>query len=459
MPDVSVARGRAMTEVSRSVEVARAITSAPERGVIFRRPGRITGDAARNSGGDVVTLAGSLASGRSIRIDWESRTVRVAGGVPIGVLLIELLRHGWCPASTPDDLGLTVGGAIACCAFGNDHPATGAFVDQVLSFDLVDGDGNRRTCEPAESTADHFWASAGGLGLTGVITGATLRIVPVSSAWLSTESTKCLDLDAVLSSMTDASSSAAGDRPGRPRYLWARLDPTVGGAHLGRGVVTSGEHTPVADLPTARQSSALDFDPDLTPGPAGSADHLTGGRWRRLIRRGTVRATHDLWFRSTPALTHGLMSLADSLTTTGGLTPGAARNGSSEVIEHEFALPDGAHQVIALALETCLTEGIPVTRAILRRFGVGNRGPLALPDTGWALRLRLTAAFDTGRVLDAIDEAVTEAGGRVNLALDRRMSPTLLPAMYPGVDRWRRARRELDPAGRLCSDLARRLEL
>jgi len=459
VPEVSVARGRATTEVSRSVEVARVVTSAPERGVIFRRSGAIAGDAARNSGGEAVTLAGSLASGRSIRIDWESRTVRVSGGVPIGVLLAELLRHGWCPASTPDDLGLTVSGAVACCAFGNDHPATGAFADQVLSFDLIDGDGNRRTCEPEGPTADHFWASVGGLGLTGVITRATLRIVPVSSAWLSTESAKCPDLEQVLSSMTEASSTPAGHVPGRPRYLWARLDPTVGGAQLGRGVVTTGEHTPVAALPTARQASALDFDPDLAPSPAGSADHLTGGRWRRLIRRGTVRAAHDLWFRSTPTRTDGLLSLADSLTTTGGLAPTATHDGRSEVIEHELVMPDDAHRVIAFALETCLTEGVPVSRAILRRLGIGNRGPLALPDKGWALRLRLTTTFDTGRVLDAIDEAAVDAGGRVSLALDRRMNPGLLPAMYPEIDRWRRTRRELDPAGHLCSDLARRLSL
>ncbi|MDP2622575.1 MAG: FAD-binding protein, partial [Actinomycetota bacterium] len=445
-------RRRPETEVTRPAEVRQALTSAPDRGVIFRRgSGPLAGDAARNTGGVALSLAGPLASGRSIRIDWESCIARAAGGVPLRTLIAELLRHGWCPASTPDDLGLTLGGSIASCAFGNGHHASGSLADQVVSFELVDGEGRLRTCEPTGDTAEHFWATVGGLGLTGAITAATIRIVPVTSAWLTTESTKCTDLDAVLATMASAAGRAGtGSRaasPGsvRPGYLWARLDPTATGSQLGRGVVTSGRPASVTELPAARQQSALDFETDQAPGASGSAVQLTSGRWRRFLPQRVVRASHDLWFRSTPAHMEGsLLSLAGALTGTGGMAAPVDSRKPDDVIEHEFAVPDCGHGALSAALAMCAAEDIPVTRAIVRRLGTRNRAPLGLPGPGWALRLRLPATDDTGRVLDAIDEVAANSGGRTHLAMDRRMNPDLLATMYPGVDEWRQRRSELD---------------
>ena len=62
-------------------------------------------------------------------------------------------------------------------------------------------------------------------------------------------------------------------------------------------------------------------------------------------------------------------------------------------------------------------------------------------------------------MLRQIDHLVSDAGGRVYLAKDSRLDPSVLPTMYPRLDEWRRRRDEADPDGIMTSDLDRRLNL
>jgi hypothetical protein len=63
------------------------------------------------------------------------------------------------------------------------------------------------------------------------------------------------------------------------------------------------------------------------------------------------------------------------------------------------------------------------------------------------------------KVLDALDEQVVAAGGRVYLAKDSRLSAATFRRMYPRLGEFLAMRRKVDPNGIFNSDLARRLEL
>jgi decaprenylphospho-beta-D-ribofuranose 2-oxidase len=129
-------------------------------------------------------------------------------------------------------------------------------------------------------------------------------------------------------------------------------------------------------------------------------------------------------------------------------------------LQYQFAVPFAASDVVRLAIERLSGAGIGTCLAVLKRFGPGNAGPLSFPTEGWTLALDMPVGRrDLGGLLDDLDVAVAESGGRVYLAKDSRMQPSVLGAMYPRLEEWRAVRRGVDPAGVLISDLARRLDL
>lgn len=429
-----------LRRASSAQDVQRLLTAAPERGAIARGCGRSYGDAAQRAGGLVVD---ALGLDRVESVDVEARTATVGAGVSLHTLVRRTLPLGLFPAVTPGTEMVSVGGALACDVHGKNHHVDGAFSAHVESFELVTPTGDVLRVDP-ESTPDVFQATAGGLGLTGVATRATVRLVAVDTAWVAVDTERAVDLD-------DAFARFAGDDGYRYSVAW--IDCLARGRHLGRSVLMRGNHAEPAMLPPARRRRPLELvTRPSVPAPAW----VPSG----LVNRATVALFNELYFRRA-ALASGrrLVSVPAFFHPLDAVRHWNRLYGARGFVQYQFVVPYGAEETIRRAIELLGAAGCPSFLGVLKRMGA-EHGLLSFPMPGWTLALDVPAAVEgLGSLLDGLDELVAASGGRVYLAKDARLQPELLETMYPRLTEWREIQARLDPHGVMQSDLCRRLGL
>ncbi|HVA08619.1 MAG TPA: FAD-binding oxidoreductase [Acidimicrobiales bacterium] len=412
----------------------------PSSAVIARGLGRSYGDAAQCAGGVVINTARFSTIGP---IDITG-TVEVGAGVSLDDLISVSLPAGWLIAVTPGTRQVTVGGAIAADVHGKNHHCDGSFCSYVTSLTLVTPAGTHTVS--AESDPELFWATAGGMGLTGVIVKATLQLKPVETAWLEVDTERFDDLDATMTAMRDTDDGY--------RYSVAWLDCTRRGTHLGRSVVTWGNHAPKDALSPGMHEHAL-----KPPGkPRLRVPFMPPGG---PVNPVTMRVFNEMWFRKAPRIRRrSLESLSSFFHPLDAVADWNLLYGKGGFVQHQLVVPQQHADVIGTAVGMMAESGIPSSMAVLKRFGPGDPGPLSFPIEGWTLALDFPAKLPgLPDLLDRLDVLVADAGGRIYLAKDSRLRPELLHTMYPRLGDLEAVRDRVDPDRVLQSDLSRRLDI
>ncbi|MFI9613019.1 FAD-binding oxidoreductase [Streptomyces sp. NPDC052023] len=433
-------------------EAVDAVRGCGARGGIPRGLGRAYGDAAQNAGGTVLGMTG-LA--RIHAIDAAGGTVLCDAGVSLHHLAQVLLPLGWFVPVTPGTGHVTVGGAIGADVHGRNHPTAGSFTRHVPSLELLTADGE--ICSVGQGTP-LFDATAGGMGLTGVVLTATLRLQPVQTAWMTVDTERAGDLDDLLARMT-----ATGRR--RP-YSVAWIDLLARGAATGRGVLTRAEHAPPEALRVGTRARRTPLAPRPTLPPAAPSlaaldlvapDLVPEG----LMSHRTVGLFNELWFRAAPRARTGRLRRASAFFhPLDGVPQWNRIYGRGGFVHYQFVVGDGQEDALCRIVRRTAARRFPSLVAVLKRFGDASAGWLSFPVPGWTLALDIPAGLPgLAAFLDGLDEEVAAAGGRVCLAEDSRLRPDLLTAMYPKLADFRALRAELDPRGVFASDLSRRLGL
>lgn len=408
--------------------------------ILGRGLGRSYADQATNAGGTVAVTTALDEIGPVA----QDGTVTVEAGVSIEALLTAVVPQGWFVPVSPGTRFVTVGGAIAADIHGKNHHVDGTFAAHVVSLDLVVGDGTTVTCGP-DQDPELFWATAGGMGLTGIITRATVRLAAIESSRLLVDTSRMTEVDPLLDAM------AAADDHAPFSVAWVDLMP---GSNRGRSILTTARFARLAELDAKAARDPLAYRPTQV---LRTPPMLPGG----LLRTSTVRAFNEAWFRMAPASRRDeLQSITRYFHPLDGVADWNRIYGPSGFLQWQMVVPDGAEAALRHCIDALATSAVPCFLAVLKRFGPANPGPLSFPLQGWTLAADMPAGFPgLADQLDRLDRVVAEAGGRIYLAKDGRLDPHLVPEMYPRIDEWRAVRERVDPQRRFRSDLDRRLGL
>jgi len=420
-----------------------ALTAAGERGVISRGLGRSYGAAAQNAGGQVLLMAGSPI-GSTMELDETTGVLTAPAGMSLDDILKESVPRGWFVPVTPGTRFVTVGGAIGSDIHGKNHHFDGSFGQHVLSLRLMLASGEVVVLSPTEKP-QWFWATVGGMGLTGVVLDARIQMLRIETSRVRVETERLADFDSVVAAM----SSDGEDDSYRYSVSWVDLVAT--GKSMGRGVLTRGDHAKASEV---KAGDALAYDPKV---------RLAAPGWvpNQLLNKMSIKAFNEVWYRKAPARRHvGIESIPAFFHPLDGVRKWNSLYGTQGFIQYQFIVPLAEVEVLRRVIEAFAGQGVASFLAVLKRMGPQNSAPMSFPTEGWTLTLDMAAGIrGLPELLSRVDTMVLDAGGRHYLAKDSHVSPVAVRRGYPRFAEWQDVRDEMDPTKMWNSDLARRLGL
>jgi len=377
--------------------------------MIARGNGRGYGDCAQQQANTVEMLRFN----RMLSFDPATGQLVAEAGVLLKDVIDTFLPRGWFPSVTPGTKFVTLGGMVAADVHGKNHHRDGSFGAFVDWLDVLGADGEVRRCD-AESNAELFGFTIGGMGLTGIILRVAFRLRPVESGWIRQATLPAPDLDTAMRLFEEHESAT---------YSVAWIDCLAGGTSLGRSAIMLGEHAAAWELPDRLRSAPFrtprrKMVPVPFEAPSGLLNHITVKAFNAAYYhghardRGTRLVDWDSYF-------YPLDALADWNRIYGG----------RGLLQFQCVLPLAAARAgLGELLRTISASGQGSFLAVLKRLGAAQSGTFSFPMEGYTLALDFPVSPQTLALMERIDRIVLDHGGRFYLAKDSRMSAETLRA-------------------------------
>ncbi|WP_375405058.1 FAD-dependent oxidoreductase [uncultured Amnibacterium sp.] len=388
--------------------------------------GRSYGDVDLNAGGVLWDMRGL---DRFIAFDDQTGVLQVEAGLLIKEIQDLLIPRGWKLAVTPGTQLITVGGAIANDIHGKNHHSDGNFGHHVLGLTLARTDGELIDCGP-DLEPELFAATIGGMGLTGVILAATLRLQPVAGPWIDAE-------DIVFETIEDFFRlSEESDRTWKHSVSW--VDCTTDSGR--RGIFSRGNPS-TEQRPAVRRDLPLGIP--ITP-PLSMVNGLT------------LRAFNRAYFAMKKLRSgRALVDYRSFFYPLDGIRTWNRMYGPAGFFQYQSVIPrEGAVEATKEMMGEIARSGDGSFLGVLKTFGdKPSLGMLSFPQPGVTLALDFPNRGErTERLFRRLDSIVDSVGGRLYAAKDARMSREMFERGYPRLGEFDAYR---DPG--ISSELSRRL--
>lgn len=381
--------------------------------------GRSYGDSCLAASSHVVQMR---SLDRFIQADWENGVLLAEAGVTLAEILAIAIPQGWFLSVTPGTQFATLGGAIANDVHGKNHHLRGTFGNHVLRFGLLRHGQEVLTCSPSENPV-LFAATIGGLGLTGIIEWAEIRLMPIRSSQIDSTVVRFGGLAEFFALSTELDHQY--------EYSVAWIDCLAKGSNTGRGVFIVGDHARYGQQEVDQRSKLrVPLTPPLS-----------------LINNLSLRAFNEAYWRVHPALrTRQRGSYEPFFYPLDRILHWNRIYGRKGFQQYQCVIPDAVAELAMRELLGAIAEsGQGSFLAVLKRCGdIASPGLLSFPLPGTSLALDFPQKADLDRALfSRLDAIVREAGGRLYPAKDAHMSGNDFRLAYPA---WEQLESLRDPA-------------
>ena len=418
-----------------SEELKNKIVNSNLNSLIARGLGRSYGDSAQLDKKEII----KLEKFQKIELHKESATVTAQAGVTFDQLLNYIVPKGFFLPVSPGTRFVTVGGAIAADVHGKNHHIDGSFGRSVLKILLMDGNSQLLELKPSNENPENsaqFWATIGGMGLTGIILEATFSLIPISTSFMKVDTKRFKDIYSLMDEMIVLDN--------KYRYTVAWIDCLNSSL---RGVLTNGNHAEFNDIEKKDSKDKLSY---YLKAKAKTPNFLPSG----LLNKLTAGAFNEAWFRKSPRFRENeIQNIGQYFYPLDGVENWNRLYGPAGFLQYQFVVPDKYSEVIIEILNELKKISVPSFLTVLKRFGKSNPAPLSFPINGWTLAIDIPSNIpNLLSTLNNLDEKVVSVGGRLYLAKDARQSSLTFRESYPRLDEWISTRNKMDPKNIFMSD-------
>ncbi len=394
--------------------------------------GRSYGDSCLNDGG---TLLDMRPLNHFLAFDAENGVLRCEAGVSLAEILQVIVPHGWFLSVTPGTKFVTVGGAIANDVHGKNHGHAGTFGMYVTRFELLRSDGTRLICSPDEN-AEWYRATIGGLGLTGVILWAEMKLKKIESPFIDEEIIKFKNLDEFFEIARESEEGY--------EHTVSWIDCFAHGDSLGKGVFMRGNN---AAAPTEYRFQPAGGQRLTVPFTAPNF----------MLNNFTMRAFNILYYEKNLRKTvRALVHYEPFFYPLDAVGRWNRIYGKRGFMQYQCIVPyDDNYHAIRAIIEKIATSGLTPFLNVLKTFGDRKSpGMLSFPRKGVTLAIDFpNQGQATLDLLTEIDRMVLDSGGVAGYpAKDSRMSAQFFQTFFP---EWEAFRQYVDP--KISSGLWRRV--
>jgi len=406
-------------------------------GVIARGNGRCYGDASL-----AQHTISTLKYDKILAFDTERGIFECQSGITLDQVLDVIVPKGWFLPVTPGTKLITVGGAVASDVHGKNHHMDGAFSAHVLEMDVITGSGETITCSPTLHS-DLFWATCGGMGLTGIITRVVFDLKKVETAYIKQKQIKAANLEELLQLF---------ETYNHYTYSVAWIDCLKKGSGFGRSILILGEHATVADLPENKKGAPLQL-------PKKKQITFPFNLPSFTLNQFTVKAFNFLYYgKNFKKEINNVVSYEPFFYPLDAILHWNRGYGKKGFVQYQFVLPLESKQGLIAILKKISDAGLGSFLAVLKIFGKQD-DLISFPMEGYTLALDFPVRDGLFKFLDELDEIVLQYNGRLYLSKDARMKPEIFWRSYPRAKQFVDIVKKYNPGFKLASLQARRLNI